>query len=66
MKNNLQIKSFAEYKKTYKRSVENPEEFWSEVANHFSWKQKWNTTLEWDFSTPKIKWFIAIIVIIID
>ena len=57
MKNNLQIKSFAEYKKTYKRSVENPEEFWSEVANHFSWKQKWNTTLEWDFSTPKIKWF---------
>lgn len=57
MKNNLQIKSFAEYKKTYKRSVENPEEFWSEVANNFSWKQKWDTTLEWDFSIPKIKWF---------
>ncbi|WP_255505872.1 acetate--CoA ligase [Mesonia sp. K4-1] len=57
MKNNLQIKSFAEYKKTYKRSVENPEKFWSEVANNFSWKQKWDTTLEWDFSAPKIKWF---------
>lgn len=57
MKNDLQIKSFAEYKKTYKRSVENPEEFWSEVANNFSWKQKWDTTLEWDFSIPKIKWF---------
>ncbi|PZW39239.1 acetyl-CoA synthetase [Mesonia algae] len=57
MKNDLQIKSFAEYKKTYKRSVENPEEFWSEVANNFSWKRKWDTTLEWDFSIPKIKWF---------
>lgn len=57
MKNDLQIKSFAEYKKTYKRSVENPKEFWSEVANNFSWKQKWDTTLEWDFSIPKIKWF---------
>ena len=57
MKNDLQIKSFAEYKKTYKRSVENPEEFWSEVANNFSWKQKWDTTLEWDFNIPKIKWF---------
>lgn len=57
MKNDLQIKSFAEYKKTYKRSVENPEEFWSEVANNFSWKQKWDTTLEWDFSIPNIKWF---------
>lgn len=57
MKNDLQIKSFAEYKKTYKRSVENPKEFWSEVANNFSWKQKWDTTLEWDFSIPNIKWF---------
>lgn len=57
MKNNLQIKSFAEYKKTYKKSVESPEKFWSEVANNFTWKKKWDKTLEWDFNIPKIKWF---------
>jgi len=57
MENTMQIRSFAAYKKTYKRSVEQPEEFWSDVAQHFSWRKKWDTTLEWDFSKPEISWF---------
>jgi len=54
---NLQIKSFAEYKEWYKQSVENPERFWDTIANKFVWKKKWDKTLEFDFNTPEVKWF---------
>ncbi len=55
--NNLQIKSFSDYKKWYQQSVEHPEAFWEAIANTFYWKKKWNTTLEYDFNIPKIEWF---------
>ena len=51
------IKSFDEYKDTYKRSVEDPEKFWGEVAEQFTWQKKWDKTLEWDFEEPKVEWF---------
>ena len=51
------IKSFEEYKDTYKRSVENPEGFWGEVAEQFTWQKKWDKTLEWNFDEPKVEWF---------
>ena len=53
----MQIKSFAEYKKAYQQSVENPEAFWDNIADKFYWQKKWDKTLEWDFSKPEIKWF---------
>ncbi len=53
----LQIKSFADYQKTYQYSVEKPEEFWAGVADHFYWRRKWNKVLDWNFKDPKIKWF---------
>jgi len=53
----IQIKSFAEYKKAYQESVENPEAFWDNIADKFYWQKKWDKTLEWDFSKPEIKWF---------
>jgi acetyl-CoA synthetase len=34
------ISSIEEYNSEYKRSVEQPEEFWAEVAENFSWKKK--------------------------
>ena len=52
-----QIKSADEYKAAYKKSVEDPEGFWGEVASHFYWRKKWNKVLEWDFKKPTIKWF---------
>ena len=55
----LQINTFKEYKEKYEQSVSDPEGFWSEVAEHFQWKQKWDKVLEWDFSKPEIKWFIG-------
>ncbi len=55
----LQINTFKEYKEKYEQSVSDPEGFWSEVAEHFLWKKKWDKVLEWDFSKPEIKWFIG-------
>ncbi|MEL4455908.1 acetate--CoA ligase [Lutimonas vermicola] len=55
----LQINTFKEYKEKYEQSVSDPEGFWSEVAEHFQWKKKWDKVLEWDFSKPEIKWFIG-------
>ncbi len=54
---NLQLKSFAEYKKAYKESVEDPEAFWDKIAGEFQWHKKWHKTLEWDFTKPEVKWF---------
>ncbi len=52
-----QIKSFEQYKEAYKKSIEDPAAFWSSVAEHFTWRKKWDTALEWNFTEPKIEWF---------
>ncbi|HMR18711.1 MAG TPA: acetyl-coenzyme A synthetase N-terminal domain-containing protein, partial [Sphingobacterium sp.] len=54
---NFQISSFEEYQDAYKKSVENPGQFWGEVADNFFWKRKWTNVLDWNFTEPNIKWF---------
>ncbi len=51
------INSFDEYKKTYQRSVEDPEGFWEDIAHHYQWIKPWNKVLEYDFEKPDIKWY---------
>lgn len=51
------IVSFEDYQKQYKRSIENPEDFWADIADSFVWRKKWDKVLEWDFHKPEIKWF---------
>jgi len=53
----FQIKSFDEYLEQYKISIEQPEKFWSSVAEHFTWKKKWDQVLEWNFKEPRVNWF---------
>ena len=53
------IKTFEEYQSEYRRSVENPEAFWEEVASTFHWQQKWNKVVEWDFHKLDVKWFLG-------
>ena len=53
----FQIKSFDEYKEAYKKSIEDPEAFWAEVAENFQWRKKWDKVLEWNFTEPKVEWF---------
>ena len=55
---NAHIKSFEEYEKLYKRSVDDPEGFWAEQAEkELSWFKKWDTVLDW--KPPFAKWFVG-------
>lgn len=53
----LRITSFEDYQASYKHSVEDPENFWAEIAGQFTWKKTWDKVLDWNFSEPSIKWF---------
>ena len=56
--NKYNISSRNEYDSIYQESINNPEEFWSEIAlNNFIWKKKWNKVLDWDFKKAKVSWF---------
>lgn len=53
------INTLEEYKIAYKNSVENPEDYWANIANSFTWKKPWNEVVNWEFDTPKVEWFIG-------
>jgi acetyl-CoA synthetase len=52
-----QIKTLEGYKKDYENSIKDPESFWGNIAETFTWKKKWDKVLEWNFKEPSIKWF---------
>ena len=52
-----QIKSLEQYHQAYKNSIEHPEKFWEAIAENFTWRKKWDKTLEWNFTEPKVEWF---------
>lgn len=52
-----QIRSAEQYQAAYKKSVDDPEAFWGDIASHFQWRKPWDKVLEWDFKKPTIKWF---------
>jgi len=57
MSYSYQITSLAQYQEAYKKSIENPDQFWGEIAEQFTWRKKWNKVLDWNFTEPNIKWF---------
>jgi len=55
---NYHIKHLEEYYQVYRKSVENPSLFWEEIAEeHFLWRKRWDTVLEYDFTKPEVAWF---------
>ncbi|MGE3974676.1 MAG: acetate--CoA ligase [Bdellovibrionales bacterium] len=49
----------ATYKSMYKKSIENPEEFWGEQAKRLDWMKPWTKVKEASFDNPvSIKWFL--------
>ena len=50
------IKSMEEYQALHKRSIEDPDGFWSDVASELHWFKKWDTVLN-DSDKPFFKWF---------
>ncbi|GCC51703.1 acetate--CoA ligase [Chryseotalea sanaruensis] len=53
----FQITSREAYDEAYKKSVQDPEAYWAEVASSFVWQKKWDKVLDWNFMDPKISWF---------
>ena len=51
------IKTLSEYFKKYELSEKEPEKFWSQIADSFLWKKKWDNVLESDFENADFKWF---------
>ena len=51
------ITSLSDYFKKYEQSEKDPEKFWSEIAETFIWKKKWDKVLDWNFESVDIKWF---------
>ncbi|XP_057530829.1 acetyl-coenzyme A synthetase, chloroplastic/glyoxysomal [Amaranthus tricolor] len=59
---NALISSPSEYLEMYKRSVEDPAGFWSDIASEFYWKKKWgeqvcSENLDVRNGTINIEWF---------
>ena len=52
-----QISNLEEYHQAYQKSIKQPEQFWEEIAQNFTWKKKWDSVSEWNFKDPKIEWF---------
>lgn len=53
----MRIKTLDQYHAAYQRSIENPEDFWAEIAENFMWQKKWDKVLHNDFITPDVRWF---------
>jgi len=46
------------YQEMYRRSIDNPEEFWSEQAEKYlTYTKKWDQVMKYDFVTGEIAWF---------
>ena len=46
----------AGYSETYRRSIEQPEEFWAEAAAAIDWERRWDRVLD-DSRPPFYRWF---------
>jgi acetyl-CoA synthetase len=53
------IKSLAQYKEIYQRSIDDPEKFWGEMAEELDWFKKWDKVLVEDFKEGKHEWFVG-------
>ena len=55
------VKTIDEYNALYRRSVEDPESFWSEMASEFYWEQKWDKVRDYNYALSKgpirTEWF---------
>ncbi len=51
------INSMEQYEKMYRRSLDDPEGFWGEMAETLDWYKKWNKVYSFNKDTVDIKWF---------
>ncbi|REJ37262.1 MAG: acetate--CoA ligase [Bacillota bacterium] len=53
----MRSKGFSTWDELYRWSVENPEEFWSEMARQLEWFTPWETVRRWE--PPYVQWFVG-------
>ncbi|KAK2851962.1 hypothetical protein Q5P01_008238 [Channa striata] len=59
LKKDAHVSSFEKYKELYMKSIENPDEFWGDIAKDFFWKTKpKGQFLEYNFDVTRGKIFI--------
>lgn len=57
MSYSFRIKTKQDYDNAYQASINNPQDFWGDIASSFQWRRKWDKVLDWNFKEPKIEWF---------
>ncbi len=53
----IRINNQDEYQHYYTQALNEPNEFWSEVASSFTWRKPWTSVSTGDFENLDIKWF---------
>jgi acetyl-CoA synthetase len=53
----LHIASMDQYQALHRRSIDDPEGFWGEIAREFHWFRPWDRVLDWKL--PDAKWFVG-------
>lgn len=53
----LALQTIQDYQSAYEKSVRDPENFWAEIAGHFTWQKPWDKVCHFDFATPDVRWF---------
>ncbi|MBI3724839.1 acetate--CoA ligase [bacterium] len=51
------VSSAAEYERLYRRSIDDPEGFWADVARELTWTAPWHRVLDW--KPPHAQWFVG-------
>ncbi len=50
------VRSHEDYEAMYRRSIDEPEAFWSEAAGELEWSSPWSQVLDWQM--PIARWFV--------
>ena len=59
MQPTFNITNSQQYNEQYQLSISNPEAFWGEIANQFTWHKKWDKVLQYDFEHYNAQWYIG-------
>ena len=52
-----QIRTLDQYHRARQDSLADPEAFWADLAQHFTWMRPWDRVLDWNFNEPSVRWF---------
>ncbi|MEY4604681.1 MAG: hypothetical protein RIT43_1973, partial [Bacteroidota bacterium] len=54
---NFKLSHFEELHDTYKKSIETPEAFWDDIASNYIWHTPWKSTLDFNMTEARFRWF---------